>query len=225
MDGWIKIHRKITNWEWYDDYNTFRLFIHLLLEANHKDKKYRGMDLKAGTVITGRQMLAKSTGLTVQQVRTALEKLQSTNEITIKTSSQGTIIQVVKYEDYQLATSKVTNEQPTSNQRVTTNKKEKKEKKEKNIDIDKFLGWFNNEKQKRTGTEGKFKRLTLTDQNNLEKLKDSYTNDEFNYALNNLYLSKWAEDNNMRTPSHFLRVENFNKYLNQEDKQNYNPNF
>ena len=33
MSGWIKIHRKITEWEWYDDVNTFRLFMHLILKS------------------------------------------------------------------------------------------------------------------------------------------------------------------------------------------------
>ena len=27
QQGWIKIHRQLTEWEWYDDLNTFRLFI------------------------------------------------------------------------------------------------------------------------------------------------------------------------------------------------------
>ena len=40
MSGWIKIHRQILEWEWYSDTNTFRVFLHLLLKANHKEKKY-----------------------------------------------------------------------------------------------------------------------------------------------------------------------------------------
>lgn len=38
MEGWISLYRKILNWEWYSDANTFRLFIHLLLQANHEEK-------------------------------------------------------------------------------------------------------------------------------------------------------------------------------------------
>lgn len=132
MQGWIKLHRQLLEWEWYSDISTFRLFTHLLLMANHKDKKYRGMILKAGTVITGRELLAKQTGLTVQQVRTSIERLKSTNEITNKTSPQGTVIEIVKYINYQLITNEVTNEQPTTNQQLTTNKKVKKVKKGNN---------------------------------------------------------------------------------------------
>jgi len=128
QQGWIKIHRQLLEWEWYDDLNTFRLFIHLLLKANHKAKKYRGMELKAGSILTGRDLLSFETGLSVMQVRTSLTKLKTTNEITIKTNSQGTIIQLVNFTKYQLVTNDLTNKQPTSNQRVTTNKNVKNEK-------------------------------------------------------------------------------------------------
>lgn len=128
-NGWIKLHRQILEWEWYSDNNCFRVFLHLILKANHKEKRYKGIELNSGQIITSRDILAKETGLSSQQIRTALNKLISTNEITSVTSSQGTILQVVNYEKYQLSTNEITNEQPTSNQRVTTNNKEKNEKK------------------------------------------------------------------------------------------------
>ena len=130
MSGWIKLHRQILEWEWYSDNNCFRLFLHLLLKANHKEKRFKGIELKVGSIVTSRDLLARETGLSSQQIRTALNKLISTNEITSETSSQGTILQIVSYEKYQVATNEITNEQPTSNQRVTTNKNIKKEKKE-----------------------------------------------------------------------------------------------
>ena len=136
MSGWIKIHRQILEWEWYSDTNTFRVFLHLLIKANHKEKKYRGMDLKVGTIITSRDILALETGLSVRQVRTSLDKLKSTNELTIKTSSQGTIIEVVNYAKYQLTTNETTNERPTNDQQTTTNKNDKKEKNERSIFIE-----------------------------------------------------------------------------------------
>jgi len=128
MSGWIKIHRQILDWEWYSDNNAFRVFMHLILKANHKDKRFKGIELKAGSVVTSRDILALETGLSVQQIRTALDKLKSTNEITIETSSKGTVIQVVNYAKYQLSTSEITNEQPASNQQVTNNKNVKKER-------------------------------------------------------------------------------------------------
>jgi hypothetical protein len=127
MEGFIQIHRKLLEWEWYDDVNVKVVFLHLLLKANYKDKKYRGEVLKAGTVLTGRELLAKELSMSVRQVRTALKKLEATNELTIKTSTKGTKIQVVNYKKYQVATNKTTNERPTSDQRATTNNKGNKE--------------------------------------------------------------------------------------------------
>ena len=128
MSGWIKLHRQIIDWEWYTDHNTFRVFLHLLLTANHKDKKYKGMELKAGTIVTSRDLLAFATGLSVRQVRTALDKLKTTNELTIKTSPQGTIIQIVNYVKYQIEANELTNERPTNDQQTTSNNNVKKER-------------------------------------------------------------------------------------------------
>ena len=141
MSGWIKIHRQILEWEWYSDNNSFRVFLHLLLKANHKQKRYKGLELKIGTIITSRDILAIETGLSVQQIRTALDKLKSTNEVTIKTNSQGTIIEVVNYAKYQLVTNEVTIKEPTSNQQVTTNKNVKKEKNEKELILDSWIDY------------------------------------------------------------------------------------
>jgi asparagine N-glycosylation enzyme membrane subunit Stt3 len=132
MSGWIKLHRQILEWEWYSDNNCFRLFTHLVLKANYKQKRFKGIELKKGSIVTSRDILARETGLSSQQIRTALNKLISTNEVTSVTSSQGTIIQIVNYEKYQVETNEITNEQPTDNQRVTTNNKVKKENKEIN---------------------------------------------------------------------------------------------
>jgi hypothetical protein len=128
MEGWIKLHRKLVNWEWYDDANTFRLFLHLLLKANHKNKKYRGEELKAGTVLTSREKLAIELGLTVRQIRTALNKLKTTNEVTVNSSRKGTVIQIVKYKDYQIIEGKRPEKRPANDQQTTSINNDKKEK-------------------------------------------------------------------------------------------------
>lgn len=126
MSGWIKLHRQILDWEWYSDTNVFRLFMHIILKANHKEKKYKGLVLNAGSVVTSRDILAIEIGLSVQQIRTALNKLKSTNEITIKSNSQGTVIEIVNYSKYQLLTNELTIEQPLNNHQTTTNNNDNK---------------------------------------------------------------------------------------------------
>jgi len=127
MSGWVKIHRQILEWEWYDDINTCRLFFHLLIKVNHKERNYKGKVVSVGETLTGLDKLSCETNLSVQQIRTSLNKLKSTNEITINSTSQGTVIKVVNYGKYQVATSEPTDEQQTNNKRVTTNKNEKNE--------------------------------------------------------------------------------------------------
>lgn len=132
IQGWIKIHRQLLEWEWYDDINVTRLFLHILLKANHKSKNYKGELIQIGEHLTSREILSNETGLTIRQVRTALTKLKTTNEVTIKSSSQGTKIQVVNYEKYQVTTSEVTAKRPATDQQATTNKNVKNEKNKKN---------------------------------------------------------------------------------------------
>jgi hypothetical protein len=181
MSGWIKIHRQILEWEWYSDNNSFRVFLHLLLKANHKQKRYKGLELKIGSIITSRDILAIETGLSVQQIRTALDKLKSTNEVTIKTSSQGTIIEVVNYAKYQIVTNEVTIKEPTSNQQVTTNKNVKKEKNEKELILD---SWINYRKSAK-------KTLTKQSIDSILVKMENYTNEQCKFVINNSIEQGW----------------------------------
>ncbi len=123
------MHRKILSWGWYDDANTFRLFVHLILKANHAAKDWRGQTVERGQLITGLHSLSKDLKLSVQQIRTSLTKLKSTNEITVKATNKFSLITVINYSSYQdkpakvtsKITSIVTNEQQTNNKQVTTN--------------------------------------------------------------------------------------------------------
>jgi hypothetical protein len=178
MSGWIKIHRKILEWEWYDDANTFRLFVHLLLKANHKDKNYKGQLVKVGSLLTGRELLSQQTGLSVRQVRTCLERLKSTNEVTIKSSKQGTIIEVVKYKNYQVTTNETTTCRPTNDQQTTTNKNVKNEKE---VMLDEWIEYRKQIKKPiRQSTIGL-----------LKKEMDSYSNDKCRFVINLSITNGW----------------------------------
>ena len=144
MEGWIKLHRKMINWEWYQDKNVKELFIHLLLTVNHKDKKWQGIEVKRGQRITSLEHLSNEINLSIMQIRTALNKLKLTNEITVKTTNKYTVITIVKYSNYQCQdvidnkqnniqdNNQITNEQQTNNKQITTNKNDKNIKNEKN---------------------------------------------------------------------------------------------
>jgi hypothetical protein len=119
-NGFIVLHRKMVDWEWYQDANTMRLFLHCILKANHKTKKWQGIDIQRGQFLTSSDTLALDLKLSRQQIRTSLNKLKSTSEITILTTSRNSMITVSLYNDYQDKKQSSTNEQPSSNHQVTT---------------------------------------------------------------------------------------------------------
>lgn len=214
--GWIKLHRSILDWEWYDEPNTFRLFLHLLLKANHKPRSYRGVLIQEGQVMTGFSKLSDQTKISLQSVRTCLKRLELTNEITIKSTTQGTIIQLVNYSKYQVSTSEVTNEQQTTNKRLTTNKNDNNENNA--LDTQKFLEWFNKRRTQYLEIPSNSNRLTRPTEMHLESLKKAHTNEDFEKAMINLCNDQWANESSQVIPNHLLKPDNFTKYLNKEQK-------
>lgn len=153
--GYIKLHRKLLEWGWYSDANTFRVFMHLLLTASYEENEFRGHKLKPGQTVIGRKRLAKDLKMSEQSVRTALQHLISTNEITIKSTNKFTIVTIENWGKYQVdmdginqqishqANQQSTNNQPTTNH-TQEGKEGKKVKKGKNIYIGERYGEFEN---------------------------------------------------------------------------------
>ena len=115
--GFILLYRQITEWEWYSNPNTFRVFLHILLKANYTDGRFEGREIRRGQLVTSLPSLSKQTMLTIQQVRTALDHLKSTGEITDKAYSKYRVITVVKYDEYQSDNRQI-NSQSTGNQQA-----------------------------------------------------------------------------------------------------------
>lgn len=128
--GWVKLHRKLLEWEWYSDTNATRLFLHFLLIANHENKRFKGKVIARGQLLCGREELAKKLGMSVQSIRTALDKLKSTSEITSVSTSEGTLITITNYDNYQDSNQQINHEatsnQPAINQQSTIYKEDKK---------------------------------------------------------------------------------------------------
>jgi len=101
MNGWISLHRDLFDWEWYKDSKVLHLWIHLLLIANHEDGYVSGILVKRGQRITSLPKLSEETGLSIQEVRTALKKLVSTGNITDTSTNKYRLITVEKYDDWQ----------------------------------------------------------------------------------------------------------------------------
>ena len=135
-NGFIKIYRKMTEWEWYTDYKTFVVFLHLLMLANWKPGRFRGREVPAGACVTSVKHLAEDTGLSVKNVRTALDKLRSTNEIGIETANKFTMIFINNWAKYQgdepTIGKQTANKRQSNGKQLATIEESKKERKKEN---------------------------------------------------------------------------------------------
>jgi hypothetical protein len=160
MSGWIKLHRKFLDWEWFNKSEAVHLFLYMLIKANHKNAKWQGNDVKRGQFISSLGNISNATGISIQQIRTILKKLEKTNEIEVKSTSQFTIVTICKYECYQdeneTTNKPLTNNQQTTNKQSTTNKNDKKEK---NILFDEFWTLYSKSVDKQKCLD-KFEKLS-----------------------------------------------------------------
>lgn len=141
MSGYIKLHRSILDWEWWDDHNATRLLIFLLAAANYRDKKWKGITVKRGSVVISWDGLSERLGLSVQKCRTAMQKLEIAGEVTRKATNKYQVVSLVKWDKLQSdedkltsnLTDKPTDKQQTNNNQITTTKESKERKEGKEI--------------------------------------------------------------------------------------------
>ena len=157
MSGYIKLHRQITRWGWYDDPATKIVFLHLLLKANWHKSEYHGVTLEPGDVVFGRKKFAKELGLSEQNVRTAIRHLHETCEIsTVKVTNRFSVIHVENWAIYQGQDEDANhqaNQQLTNNQPATNHVQEYKKYKNNNKSSFNTLSITNEYKENRPASE------------------------------------------------------------------------
>ena len=137
----IKVYRKFMQWEWYTDVNVKTLFIHCLLKANWKSGSWHGINYDSGEFITSLPSLSEETGLTVRQVRTSLNRLISTGEMTSRTTDKVTgkkltknrIITVNNWDSYQGSGRQNDSQPDRQPDRQATGKRQASDSRYKNI--------------------------------------------------------------------------------------------
>lgn len=144
--NYIKVNRSIIDWEWYDDINTFKVFMHLLLTVNWKDASWRGKTIKRGQRVVSIDKLSEETKLTKMQIRTTIKKLILTQEITQEKVFKTSLFTVINYDKYQndntndntKITQNITSKQHRNNIEITSIEeyKEGEESKEEKNNID-----------------------------------------------------------------------------------------
>ena len=233
-DGYIKLFRSMMSWEWYTDANTMRVFLHILLNANHCDKEYRGMTIRRGQWLTSYSKIAAALGLSKKQVRLSIDKLKRTQEVRTSRARDGAqcglLINVEKYSLYQ------SNEKDEGHEvgyhkghdEGTTRAPNKNEKNEKNIKVSKdtlsskaekdplkasvesVLSYFNERAEKT------FKANKGNTENIRARLKDGYEVADLKKVID-LKVEEWKDNPRMNewlNPKTLFRPLNFERYLN-----------
>lgn len=106
-DGWVKIHRTLTNHHIAHNTNSLAVFTLLISWAHHEDNngsvRINGKQshLKRGQLVVSRSEIAEHFKLPSSTVRNTLERLKEDGMIKISTDKQKSIITICNYAKYQ----------------------------------------------------------------------------------------------------------------------------
>ena len=196
-DGYVKLYRKtLDNPIIIKDNDYFRVWIQLLLMANHSNRKVifgnQTIELKAGELITGRDELAKKCNITSSKVERILKRLKIEQQIEQQTCSKGRLITIQNWKQYQIPEQQ--NEQQVNNERTTSEQRANTNKNDKNVKNDK-------RKYKRKKNYGEFKNVLLSD-DEMKKLKDKF----IDYELRIEKLSNYIASKGVKYKSHYATI-------------------
>ena len=141
-DGWIKLHRKMREWQHYQCPSVRLVFEELLLCANSSDVWFHGERIRRGETVVGVRTISNYTGYSVRIVVDALKKLVESGEIKREKCWRGVKTTIINYEKYQTISvlesetqSETLSETLSETQSETEQEYIKNNKKEKNNNI------------------------------------------------------------------------------------------
>jgi len=106
MNGWIKIHRKMRQWQHYKNIYVRIVFEDLLLSATAKPYTFDGIKVSAGDAVTSVATIQRNTGISKPIVIKALKALKESGEISHRLIGRISIYHVNKFCFYQLESGK-----------------------------------------------------------------------------------------------------------------------
>lgn len=184
MSGWIKLHRAICKWSWYDSPNCVHVFVDLLVHANHKETSYRGVSIPAGSLTTSQVKIAQRTGLTTRQVRTVLDKLSLTGEVSVKSNNKFSMISITNWDIYQ---QEVSQQDSQTVPPMSTSKKLRNKEVKNNTQAELVIEYFNATLKKSLGfTPSNFKEINA-------RLKEGHTVDQMKTLIDHVS-EVWTKD-------------------------------
>ena len=100
VTNWIKLYRRMINWEWFFDSKISHLYVHFLLKG--KVVHIPTLDKYACQLETSRLQLSRETGISEQSLKTCIKKLTEAKEIMFeqKSTNHRSTVTICKYDDY-----------------------------------------------------------------------------------------------------------------------------
>lgn len=121
--GFVKIPDDLNEWAWFDDNNALLVYIRLRFDAKYKDSDVGNVHLKRGQLMTTIPKIAEKNSITIQQARTAIDRLKSTGKITVKPMSKFSVITLIDYdpedENNSQNNTQITHKQQADNRQIT----------------------------------------------------------------------------------------------------------
>lgn len=209
--AFIKVYRKFLEWEWYSDNNTKILFLHCLLKANWKACRWHGIEIEPGQFITSLPSLATETHLSIQEVRTALNHLKSTGEVTDYQQGKFRVITVNNWSCYQgdnrKSNRETTGKQQDANRMLTADKEYKEREEGKEVKEVKNI-------------YGEYQHVRLTE-TEWDKLCNEYGNSDTHEAIK--FLDEYIEMKGYKAKNHYLALRKWVFDAVKEDKAKRRP--
>ena len=100
-DGWIKLHRKMRDWQHYQRPSVRLVFEELLFCANTKVEWFHGIKVNRGETMVSIETICDYTGFSRATVVAALKILEETKEIKRSKCWRGTRTKIINFDKYQ----------------------------------------------------------------------------------------------------------------------------
>ncbi|MCM1166051.1 MAG: hypothetical protein NC299_10670 [Lachnospiraceae bacterium] len=96
--GFIKLPDNLDEWAWFGDNITLAVYIRLRLAAKYKPADVGNVHLERGQLVTSIREVAEKNGISIRQARTALERLEKTHKIAIKSTAKNSVVTLIDYD-------------------------------------------------------------------------------------------------------------------------------
>ena len=209
--GWIKVSRSILNHWVFTDEIVFKIWMYLLLQANHEDRKiiFDGelFDIKRGQHLTSIRKIAADVKCSRSKVARTLDVMKREQMLESSCFKSGTLLTIVNYgiyqcvepaKSHQTATKRPPSEPPKSLNKNEKNYKNEKNEKNKTIDAsDEAPGDRIKHKY------GSYQNVLLKDAE-IEKLNADFGEEQTKEAI--AYLDEYIEMKGYKAKSHYLAI-------------------